>query len=71
MLFRVSASICTFSCCSELKYTLYSDIAQTQEQLWLNTVDDSETTENGVCLSGSTPTNVNPKLLLDIQVLVS
>lgn len=71
MLFRVSASICTLSCCSELKYTLYSDIAQTQEQLWLNTVDDSETTENDVRLGGSTPTNVNPKLLLDIQVLVS
>lgn len=46
------------------------DIVSDQEQLWRETVDDSET-EDEVRLGGLTPTHIDQKLLYDIQALLS
>ena len=61
---HIQCTLCPFE---ELCYV---DIANDQEAIWRETLDQDSSTEAEVRRGGLTPTNVNQKLLHDIQALL-
>ena len=53
------------------KYFLVIDTALEQEQEWRDTIDDSLSTEEDARCGGRIPVQVDPRLLQDVNVLVS
>ena len=53
------------------KFSLYTDTAAEQEQLWQETVDDTPATEKDAQCGEPAPTQVDRNLLLDVEILVS
>ena len=52
-------------------YSIHLGAITNQERLWRETVTDDPTTERNCRQGGQTPTEINPKMMHDIQVLLS
>ena len=53
------------------QFLSYTDAAAEQQQIWQETVDDTSSTEKDARCGEPAPTQVDPTLLLDVEILVS